>query len=151
MRQLLEEARRLAEQLNPADAGRLRTLCSDIDRLATQLADLEKRGQGNTPQADALRQQLRDKLHDLSDFMKRVLTDKVVEDFSDITIPLKQFVEAVYAAPNQPGREANFHEKANNLSDHSARWVNTGMLVARCGPCKNKKTVEGLIDAATKV
>ena len=29
--------------------------------------------------------------------MKRVLTDKVVEDFADITTPLKAFVEAVYA------------------------------------------------------
>lgn len=148
---MLEEARRLADQLSPADNTRLRGLCADIDRLANQLADLEKRGLGNTSDAQAIRLQLRGKLHELVDFMKKVLTDKVVEDFSDITTPLKQFVEAVYAASGQPGRDHNFDDKATNLNEHSSQCANTGLLVARCGPCKNKKTIEGLIDAANKV
>ena len=58
---------------------------------------MERRGLGNTPEANNLRQQLREKLRELGDLMKRVLTDKVVEDFADITTPLKAFVEAVYA------------------------------------------------------
>lgn len=53
-------------------------MCSDIDRLANQLADLERRGLGNTPEANAIRQQLKDKLRELSDFMKKILTDRVV-------------------------------------------------------------------------
>lgn len=59
--------------------------------------DLERRGLGNSPEAFAIRQQLRNKLRELADLMKRALTDKVVEDFADITTPLKAFVEAVYA------------------------------------------------------
>jgi len=50
-----------------------------------------------------------------------------------------------------PQREENFEGKAANLRDCSGRMANTGLLVAKCGPCKNKKTVEGLIDAANKV
>jgi vinculin len=37
------------------------------------------------------------------------------------------------------------------LHEHSTQAANTGLLVAKCGPCKNKKTIEGLIDAANKV
>lgn len=151
LRNLLDEARRLANQLPPADRDRVLNMCSDIDRMANQLSDLERRGLGNGPEAQALRQQLRDKLYQLGDLMKRVLTDKVVEDYADITTPLKAFVEAVYAPPEMPHREENFENKATNLRDCSGRMVNTGLLVAKCGPCKNKKTVEGLIDAANKV
>jgi len=77
MKSMVDEARRLANLLPPNERNRLLQLCSDIDRLAGQLADLERRGLGNTPEAHALRQQLRDKLRELADFMKRVLTDKV--------------------------------------------------------------------------
>jgi len=52
---------------------------------------------------------------------------------------------------DQPYREENFESKASNLKDCSGRMANTGLLVAKCGPCKNKKTVEGLIDASNKV
>ncbi|KAI6234620.1 Vinculin [Aphelenchoides fujianensis] len=151
IRSIIDDARKLADQLNPQDRARLHGLLSDIDRLANQLADLERRGLGNTPEAHALRKQLRDKLRELSSLVNKVLTDRVVEDFADITTPLKQFVEAVYTPVGQPGREQNFEQKATNLNDHSTRAANTGLLVAKCGPCKNKKTIEGLIDAANKV
>ncbi|KAJ1352004.1 hypothetical protein KIN20_008192 [Parelaphostrongylus tenuis] len=108
---MTEDARRLADRLNPQDRAHLYDLCSDIDRLANQLADLEQRGLGNTPEANAIRQQLKDKLRGLSDFMKKILTDRVVEDFADITTPLKQFVEAVHAEPHAPNREGNFVDK----------------------------------------
>lgn len=114
LRSLLDEARRLANQLPPQERDRLLNLCSNIDQMANNLAgqfwiwvknnyyheyfeDLERRGLGNTPEAQSIRQQLRDKLRELGEMMKRVLTDKVVEDFADITTPLKAFVEAVYA------------------------------------------------------
>lgn len=93
--------------MNPADRNRLHTLLSDIDRLANQLADLERRGLGNTPEAHALRKQLRDKLRELTQLLNKVLTDRVVEDFADITTPLKQFVEAVYAPPGVPITQHN--------------------------------------------
>ncbi|CAK5075420.1 unnamed protein product [Meloidogyne enterolobii] len=151
IRSLLDEARRLANKLPPVDRDRLLNVCADVDKMSNQLSDLERRGLGNTPEANNLRQQLREKLRELGDLMKRVLTDKVVEDFADITTPLKAFVEAVYAPMDQPYREENFESKASNLKDCSGRMANTGLLVAKCGPCKNKKTVEGLIDASNKV
>lgn len=151
VRSLLDDARRLADQLPPADRNHLLNLCSDIDRLANQLADLERRGLGNSPEAHAIRNQLRNKLRELADFMKRMLTDKVVEDFADITTPLKLFVEAVYAPPNTPNRNGNFEERAQNLQEHANRWTNTGTLVAKCGPSSNKKVIEGLIDATNQV
>jgi uncharacterized protein involved in exopolysaccharide biosynthesis len=152
MRGLLDEARQLANQTsNPADRSRLLGLCSEIDRLGNQLADLERRGLGASPEANAIRHQLRDKLRELADLMKRVLTDKVVDDFVDINTPLKAFVDAVYAPRDAPSRTENFEDKAANLNDCSSRMASTGLLVAKCGPCKNKKIVEGLVDAANTV
>lgn len=46
IRAMLDEARRLAEHLSAQDRNRLLTMCSDIDRLANQLVDLERRGLG---------------------------------------------------------------------------------------------------------
>lgn len=69
---MLDEARQLAERLPPSESNHLRNLINNIDSLANQLADLDRRGLGNTPEAHALRQQLRDQLRELSAFMKRV-------------------------------------------------------------------------------
>uniref|UniRef100_A0A914ZNS6 Vinculin n=2 Tax=Parascaris univalens TaxID=6257 RepID=A0A914ZNS6_PARUN len=151
VRAITDEARKLADLLPPAERARMLDACADIDRLANQLADLERRGLGNSPEAIAIRNQLRNKLRDLADMMKKVLTDKVVEDFADITTPLKQFVDAVYAPLSMPNRERNFEEKATNLDEHTSRCTSTAMLVAKCGPCKNKKTVEAIIDTANHV
>lgn len=146
-----EEGRRLANQLHGPDRQKMLNLCDDIDRLANQLADLQRRGLGNTPEARAIAAQLRDKLNQLRDLMNKALTDKVVEDFADITTPLKQFVEATLAPYNMPNREPNFQDKAHNLQDHSMRCAQTGRMVATCGPCKNKRTVEALLSTANQV
>ncbi|MCP9265659.1 Vinculin [Dirofilaria immitis] len=140
---MTNEARNLSDLLPTAERAKLLDLY--------QLADLERRGLGNSPAAHAIRNQLRNKLHELADFMKKVVTDRVVEDFADISTPLKQFVDAVYAPPTMVNRELNFEEKAHNLNEHSTRCANTALLVAKCGPCKNKKTVEAIIEAANQV
>ncbi|CDK13446.1 Vinculin [Caenorhabditis elegans] len=151
LRLLTADARKLADRLNPQDRNRLLGLCSDIDRLAAQLADLERRGLGNSPEAHQIRNQLKNALRDLGDFMRRVLTDRVVDDFADITTPLKQFVEAVHADPYDPNREQNFVDKSQRLTDHSQSMTTTARLVASCGPSKSKKTVEAILDTAEKV
>ena len=69
-----------------------RDLCSDP--LCLPLAP---RGQGNSPQAQNLARQLAYKLHQLKNNIQGALVDRVVEDFCDITSPLKQFTEAVLA------------------------------------------------------
>jgi vinculin len=151
IKSMVDEARQLASQLPPHERNQLLNLCSDIDRLANQLADLERRGLGNSPEANAIRSQLRNKLRELADFMKRVLTDKVVEDFADITTPLKLFVDAVYAPNGMPNRNGNFEDRASNLQEHSNRWTNTGTLVAKCGPSRDKKVIEGLVEVTNQV
>eukprot|EP00080_Pristionchus_pacificus_P010946 PDM70966.1 deb-1 [Pristionchus pacificus] len=148
---LTADATKLAQYLNPQDRNRLLSLCSDIDRLTNELLDLERRGMGNTPHAASIRSQLKEKLRELSDFMRRVLTDRVVEDFADISTPLKQFVDASKAHPQQPDRERIFEDKAISLRDHSSSCTSTARLVATCGPSKNKKIVEGILDTAQKV
>lgn len=75
----------------------------------------------------------------------------MVEDFADITTPLKQFVEAVMAPEGTPRRDENFQDKATKLRDHSIRCAHTGRMVATAGPCKNKKTVEALANTANQV
>lgn len=77
VRAITDEARKLADLLPPAERARMLDACADIDRLANQLADLERRGLGNSPEAIAIRNQLRNKLRELADMMKKVLTDKV--------------------------------------------------------------------------
>ncbi|KHJ42082.1 vinculin family protein, partial [Trichuris suis] len=106
---------------------------------------------GDSPQARATIEQLRGKLHDLKEMMDRVLLDRVVDDFADITTPLKQFAEAVVAPEGTPGREQNFNDKAQNLRDHCQRCAHTGRLVGTAGPCKDKKIVESLCSTANQV
>ncbi|KAK6031879.1 vinculin family protein [Ostertagia ostertagi] len=144
LKMMTDDARRLADRLNPQDRGHLLGLCSDIDRLANQLADLERRGLGNTPEANAIRQQLKDKLRELSDFMRKILTDRVVEDFADITTPLKQFVEAVHAEPHAPNREGNFIDKIDQMTPqlvNAGKIRNTPTHFTVCG-----RTVDDAID-----
>lgn len=151
IRLVTEEGRKVADLCKGPEKYRINALCDDIDRLANQLADLQRKGLGDSPQAREIASQLRGKLNELRDMMSKALTDRVVEDFADITTPLKQFTEAVTAPEDQPNREFNFQDKARTLQQHSARCAHTGQMVAAAGPCKNKKTIEALNDAANQV
>lgn len=53
------------------------------------------RGQGNSPQAQDIARKLSHKLHELKERIQSAVVNRVVEDFIDITTPLKQFTEAV--------------------------------------------------------
>jgi vinculin len=68
-----------------------------VDQLSNQLADLVRRGEGNSPQAKAIAQKLNDKLNELKNKIQTALLQRVVEDFVDINTPLKQFTDAVLA------------------------------------------------------
>uniref|UniRef100_A0A5S6QXE8 Vinculin n=1 Tax=Trichuris muris TaxID=70415 RepID=A0A5S6QXE8_TRIMR len=148
---LLAEARKMADLCPAREKYAINLLCDEIDRLCQQLTDLQRKGMGDSPQARAIVEQLRDKLHDLKEMMDRVLLDRVVDDFADITTPLKQFAEAVVAPEGTPGREQNFADKAQNLRDHCQRCAHTGRLVGTAGPCKDKKIVEALCSTANQV
>lgn len=99
-------------------------LCEQVERLSRQLSDLCRRGMGNTNQAQQVARYwdqkliflpslwllgnnsnsillnfcstLSEKLHELKDSIQKEVVNRVVEDFSDINTPLKQFTEAVH-------------------------------------------------------
>ena len=58
---------------------------------------------------------------------------RVVEDFIDITTPLKQFTEAVLTPEGTPGREQNFNDKTLALQTFSNRAAKTARMVAAGG------------------
>ncbi|KRZ51240.1 Vinculin, partial [Trichinella nativa] len=151
LKALLAEGRKVADLCSPREKYAMNELCDEIERLSHQLAELQRKGMGDSPQARAIANQLKDKLGELKRMMDRALLDRVVDDFSDITTPLKQFAEAVLAPEGTPARDANFAEKAQNLRDHCQRCAKTGRLVGTSGPCKDKKIVEALCSTANQI
>ncbi|KAJ8892180.1 hypothetical protein PR048_004760 [Dryococelus australis] len=71
-------------------------LCDEVDILSRQLNDMCRRGHGNTPQAQEIARALSQKLYDLKDRIQNAVVNRVVEDFIDISTPLKQFTDAVH-------------------------------------------------------
>ncbi|KRZ20467.1 Vinculin, partial [Trichinella pseudospiralis] len=151
LKALLAEGRKVADLCSPREKYAMNELCDEIERLSHQLAELQRKGMGDSPQARAIANQLKEKLGELKRMMDRALLDRVVDDFSDITTPLKQFAEAVLAPEGTPARDANFAEKAQNLRDHCQRCAKTGRLVGTSGPCKDKKIVEALCSTANQI
>lgn len=149
IRQIIEEARRIAASCPPGTASDLRRAAAEVEQLARQLEDLVNRGLGNSPAALSLARQLGQKLKDLKKLIDRALVDRVVSDFLDIHSPLKQFTEAVLAPVGTPNREGNFVDKSNKLSDFSNNAVRTARDVAISAP--NKRLTDNLLNAATNV
>lgn len=58
---------------------------------------------------------------------------RVVEDFIDITTPLKQFTDAVLAPEGTLGRDQNFNDKTHALQTFSNRAAKTARMVAAGG------------------
>ena len=147
---IVEEGRRLAQHCSSSDRQVILNLCDEVEGLAKQLADLVRSGQGNSPQAQQIAKTLSQKLKELQKLFDKALVNKVVDDFIDITTPLKQFTEAVLAPEGAPNRELNFNDKAQNLSNFSKRASQTARNVAS-GSAPNKRLAEGLMGAANQV
>lgn len=113
---------------------------------------------------------LSQKLDELKDKIQGALVDRVVEDFVDITTPLKQFTDAVLAPEGNanvadnlqtlstfncqsgtPNREENFKDKAAALKGFSGRAAQTARMVAAGGSNGNKKLSEALLSSAGQV
>ncbi|XP_018910673.1 vinculin isoform X3 [Bemisia tabaci] len=148
---IVDEGKKVAEGLPGVQRAEILALCDDVDRLSHQLADLCRRGLGGSPQAQEVAKQLSQKLHELKDRIQNAVVNRVVEDFVDTQTPLKLFTEAVYAPIGMPGREANFTDRANQLSDWSKRAAKTGRMVAAGGSGGNKKLAEALVNSAGQV
>ncbi|XP_044585119.1 vinculin isoform X9 [Cotesia glomerata] len=141
----------VAEGLPGIHKAEILQLCDEVENLSRQLADMCAYGQGNTPRAQEIARQLSQKLYELKNRIQQAVVSRVVEDFIDITTPLKQFTDAVLTPEGTPGREQNFNDKTHALQIFSNRAVKTARMVAAGGSSGNKKLAEALLNSASQV
>ncbi|XP_053951840.1 vinculin [Anastrepha ludens] len=141
---IVEEGRKVAEGCPGHQKAEIMQLCDEVERLKRQAA-------GNTPAAKEAAKQLTHKLHELKAAVQNALVNRIVQDFMDVSTPLKQFTEAVMLPEGTPGREQNFNQKSNNLQAFSDRASKTSRMVAAGGACGNKKIAEILLSSASQV
>lgn len=65
LRQIVENAYRVADRCLPQDGVHIRRLADDITRLTNALCDLRQEGKGQSAQAESLAREIRSKLGDL--------------------------------------------------------------------------------------
>ncbi|XP_076677173.1 vinculin isoform X4 [Andrena cerasifolii] len=141
----------VAEGLPGIHKAEILQLCDEVDNLSHQLGDLCAHGQGNTPRAQDIARQLSHKLYELKNRIQQAVVSRVVEDFIDITTPLKQFTDAVLTPEGTPGRDQNFNDKTHALQTFSNRAAKTARMVAAGGSGGNKKLAEALTTSASQV
>ncbi|XP_026827168.1 vinculin isoform X10 [Ooceraea biroi] len=148
---IILEGKKVAEGLPGIHKAEILQLCDEVDNLSHQLADLCSHGLGNTPRAQEIARQLSQKLYELKNRIQQAVVSRVVEDFIDITTPLKQFTDAVLAPAGTPGRDQNFNDKTSALQTFSTRAAKTARMVAAGGSGGNKKLAEALTASASQV
>ncbi|EFN80951.1 Vinculin [Harpegnathos saltator] len=148
---IIHEGKKVAEGLPGIHKAEILQLCDEVDSLSHQLADLCAHGQGNTPRAQDIARQLSHKLYELKNRIQQAVVSRVVEDFIDITTPLKQFTDAVLAPVGTLGRDQNFNDKTYALQTFSNRAAKTARMVAAGGSGGNKKLAEALAASASQV
>lgn len=148
---IIDEGKKVAEGLPGHQKVEILQLCDEVDNLANQFAKLCAQGLGNTPEAQEIARKLNAKLHELKGKIQQALVNRVVEDFMDVSTPLKQFSDAVNVPEGTPGREQNFNQKANNLQAFSDRASKTSRMVAAGGSGGNKKIAEVLLGSAAQI
>ncbi|KAK9297673.1 hypothetical protein QLX08_008720 [Tetragonisca angustula] len=148
---IIQEGKKVAEGLPGIHKAEILQLCDEVDNLSHQLGDLCAHGQGNTPRAQEIARQLSHKLYELKNRIQQAVISRVVEDFIDITTPLKQFTDAVLAPEGTLGREQNFNDKTHALQTFSNRAAKTARMVAAGGSGGNKKLAEALTASASQV
>ncbi|XP_014067877.1 vinculin isoform X2 [Salmo salar] len=148
IRGLVAEGRRLANSLPGPYRQELLGKCEQVEQLMAQLANLAVRGEGESPQARAVAQQLQETLKDLKEKMQEAMTHEVSDIFSDTTTPIKLLAVASTAPADAPNRDEVFDERAANFENHANKLGATAEKAAAVGTA-NKSTVEG-IQAAVK-
>ncbi|XP_078333943.1 vinculin-like isoform X15 [Crassostrea virginica] len=150
-RLVVSEGRKIANSCPEPQRTELLRLCDETEILTNQLADLIRKGQGNSPQARAIANHLSEKLFQLKNKIKEALINQVAEDFIDISTPLKHLSEASIVPLGTPGRDQNFAEKSRNFEGHAGKLADTAKMVATAGGCRNKKTVEEIFKTSAQV
>jgi len=145
---IINEARRLALACQiPHLRQQMLDICNDAESLNRQLSDLCRRGHANSIQAQSIARELTTKLRDIQRFIQAALVNRVVDDFIDATLPLRQFSEAVLLPYSEPNRDQMFRDKARNLSDWSKRASQTARHVAN-NCAQNKRLAESMTSTA---
>ncbi|XP_063923677.1 vinculin isoform X5 [Zophobas morio] len=62
LRQIIEDAQRVAERCLPQDAHSINKLCSELNTMTDALCELRQDGKGSTPQAESLARGIKEKL-----------------------------------------------------------------------------------------
>ncbi|XP_021932455.1 vinculin isoform X3 [Zootermopsis nevadensis] len=148
---IVTEGKKVADGLPGIHKAEILGLCDEVDILSRQLSDLCRRGHGDTPQAQDVARSLSQKLYELKDRIQNAVVSRVVEDFIDISSPLKHFTDAVHVPQGTPGREQNFNDRAQQLQQFSSRAAKTARMVAAGGSSGNKKLAEALLSSASQV
>ncbi|XP_049847129.1 vinculin isoform X1 [Schistocerca gregaria] len=148
---IVDEGKKVAEGLPGVHKAEILQLCDEVDMLSHQLSDLCHQGLGNSARAQDIARALSQKLYELKNRIQDAVVSRVVEDFVDISTPLKQFTDAVHLPEDTPGAEYNFAEKAKQLQNFSSRASKTARMVAAGGSGGNKKLAEALLSSATQV
>lgn len=147
---IIDEGRKVADGLPGHQKQEILQLCDECEQLANQFARLCDAGLGNSPEGQEVARKLNQKLHELKKRIQDALVNRVVEDFMDVSTPLKQFTDAVNVPEGTPGREQNFQQKSANLQAFSDRAAKTSRMVA-AGGSADKKNAEKLLAAAAQI
>lgn len=147
----MDEGRKVAEGLPGHQKVEILQLCDEVEGLANQFSKLCSAGLGHTQEAQEIARMLNAKLHELKQKIHSALVNRVVEDFMDVSTPLKEFSDAINVAEATPGREQNFNQKSGNLQTFSDRASKTSRMVAAGGSGGNKKIAEVLLGSAAQI
>ncbi|XP_023329663.1 vinculin isoform X4 [Eurytemora carolleeae] len=149
---ILEEARRVGEGLNPTSRAKIQSLSSAIRSDLGKLLESSRRGDAGSPTGINLARGINHNLVDLVDCLQGALVDRVVQDFLDISTPLKQFADAVLTPSTDPvEREETLENKSAKLINFSERVVSTSKLVGTGNTTGNKKVSEAILAAAGQI
>jgi vinculin len=141
---IINEARRLALACPlPQLRQQILDLCNEAERLNRQLGEMCRRGQAQSGQAQAMARELTSRLREIQRFVQAALVNRVVDDFIDATLPLRQFTEIVLTTTKRTEQniDEHFKERARNLSDWSRRATQTAQHVAT-NSAQNKRLAE---------
>lgn len=73
LRQIIDNAYRVADRCAPQDAGIIRHLADDISKAVNALCELRADGKGQSPHAEQLAREIRDKLGNLERAVTRAV------------------------------------------------------------------------------
>ncbi|EDO35762.1 predicted protein [Nematostella vectensis] len=151
IRQCIADARKVAEKCSGPERLELLRLCDDLEKMVTELAELKRRGMGNSPQAHALARSINKKLEELNQRVQKAVVGQVAEDFMDTTTALRNLEKAARAPVGTPRREEDFEAKAGTFEHQANQFADTAIRLANAGGNTNRILLDNLRKAAKEV